>query len=100
MEKSLISIGVCGPPLSDWPAAFPSTGLPLLGRHTRLRASTTVGHSISRVGAKGSPESRPETDRERGRFTIGVPSITIAFRLCDQRFAKLYNDYVYSRSIA
>jgi hypothetical protein len=32
----------------------------------------TAGHSISRVGAEGSPASRAEAHREKGRFTIGV----------------------------
>ncbi len=34
-----------------------------------------AGHSISRVGAEESPGSRTEAHRERGRFTINVPSI-------------------------
>jgi len=50
----------------------------------------TAGHSISQVGAERSPKRRAQAHRERGRFTIGVPSITIAFKLRDQYFAKLY----------
>jgi len=68
-----------------WPALvtlagrFSSTGLPLLRKCTHLRASTNCWSLNFPSGCRRNPVSRAELTEKEGRFTVGVPSITIEF---------------------